>query len=175
MLCIATIDGIRYVGESGNQAGGQTLAAWGTPVTVIEQSALLPYSDQAMFDLVNDIESYPLFMDGCLGAEIISRSADKVTARLDLGKAGVTHSFSTCNYLHPPHAMEMELVNGPFQKFQARWTFKALGPAACKASLYMEFEFSMGFIDAALKKIFTASGRNLVNAVCKRAELIYGK
>ncbi len=144
-------------------------------VTVIEQSAILPYTCQEMFDLVNDIEAYPHFMEGCRGAEVISRTGDKVTARLELGKAGITHSFATQNYLDPPHGMEMELVSGPFRTFQASWSFDPLGDKGCKVGLYMEFEFSMGIIDAALRKLFDASSRSLVRAVCKRAELLYGK
>ena len=42
-------------------------------LTTINQSALLPYSASQLFDLVNDIESYPEFMDGCLEAEILSK------------------------------------------------------------------------------------------------------
>lgn len=143
-------------------------------MTVIEKSALLPYSAREMFSLVNDIESYPHFMDGCQGAEIISQHDNKVTARLDLGKGGISYSFSTCNYLDPPHSIEMELLEGPFRKFDARWDFKELDERSCKVSLYMEFEFSRGLIDMALKKVFEASSKNLVAAVCKRAEELYG-
>ena len=57
-------------------------------MTRIQQSALLPYSAGAMFELVNDIASYPEFMDGCLGAEVLSQEEHEVLARLDLGKAG---------------------------------------------------------------------------------------
>jgi len=38
----------------------------------------------------------------------------------------------------------------------------------------MEFEFSSGLVDAALKHLFESTSRNLVNAVCKRAEQLYG-
>lgn len=143
-------------------------------MTVIERSALLPYSDQQMFDLVNDVESYPHFMEGCQGAEIISQHDNIVTARLDLGKAGITYSFSTRNYLDPPKSIEMELVDGPFRSFEARWEFKALGPQACKVSLFMRFEFTSALIDIALKRIFDHSSRNLVNAVTARAKEVYG-
>ena len=144
-------------------------------MTVIEQSALLPYSAEEMFNLVNDIESYPHFMEGCQGAEIISQHDNIVTARLDLGKAGIGYSFSTRNYLDPPNSMEMELIEGPFRRFEARWDFKALGERACKVSLNMRFEFSTGLIDRAMKKVFDSSSKRLVNSVTKRAEELYGK
>ena len=36
-------------------------------MTVISRSALVMHSAQAMYDLVNDVASYPQFMDGCAG------------------------------------------------------------------------------------------------------------
>lgn len=143
-------------------------------MTDIQQSALLPYSAQAMFDLVNDIESYPEFMDGCLSAEILNKTETEILGRLNLGKAGFKYSFTTKNSLTPPNSMLMELVDGPFKHFDARWTFDALSDEACKASLDMHFEFKSGLLDLALKNLFDASCKNLVNAVCKRAEKLYG-
>jgi ribosome-associated toxin RatA of RatAB toxin-antitoxin module len=144
-------------------------------VTSIDQSALLPYSAEQMFALVNDIEAYPAFMDGCLDAEILQRDGNTVTARLDLGKAGLRYSFTTCNTLTAPETMTMALMEGPFKKFNAIWTFRALNDQACKVRLEMQFEFSAGLLDTVLKRLFDASSKNLVNAVCKRAEALYDR
>ena len=141
-------------------------------MTIIDQSALLPYSARQLFDLVNDIEAYPEFMDGCLEAEIISADANEVTARLVLGKAGLRYSFTTCNSLSTPQSMSMSLVEGPFKKFSAIWSFKELNETACKMSLKMEFEFSSGLVNAAMKSLFESTSRNLVNAICVRAEKV---
>lgn len=143
-------------------------------MTDIQQSALLPYSAQAMFDLINDIESYPQFMEGCLNAEVLQRSEDEVIARLDLGKAGLQYSFTTRNTLNPPLSMQMALQEGPFKSFSAHWTFTPLKEDACKASLDMHFEFKSGLLDVVLKNLFEASSRKLVTAVCKRADELYG-
>lgn len=143
-------------------------------MSTIDQSALLPYTAGQMFALVNDIEAYPEFMNGCIGAEILERTGNQVTARLDLGKAGLRYSFTTRNTLVEPESMAMALVEGPFRHFEATWTFKALGDTACKVSLKMEFEFATGLVDAVMKRLFDATSRNLVNAVCQRADKCYG-
>ena len=144
-------------------------------MTRIDQSALLPYSAEQMFALVNDIEAYPLFMDGCLGAEILETTVNTVTARLELGKAGLRYSFTTRNTLDAPNSMTMALVEGPFTTFRATWTFRALKQDACKVGLVMEFEFAAGLVDAVLKRLFDGTSRNLVNAVCRRAEQLYDR
>ena len=38
----------------------------------------------------------------------------------------------------------------------------------------MYFEFKFGLLDLALKNLFDTSCKNLVNAVCKRADKLYG-
>ena len=144
-------------------------------MTRIQQSALLPYSAGAMFELVNDIASYPEFMDGCLGAEVLSQEEHEVLARLDLGKAGLRYSFTTRNHLQPPTTMVMVRKAGPFKYFDARWNFTELQQDACKASLDMQFEFKSGLLDMALKSLFDAACKNLVNAVCRRADKLCGQ
>jgi len=143
-------------------------------VTTIEQSALLPHSADQMFALVNDIESYPQFMDGCLDATILKVNENEVTARLELGKAGFRYAFTTFNTLIPGQSMHMALVEGPFSSFDATWSFAALSDSACKVSLKMDFEFSSGLVDMALKRLFDSTSRNLVNALCKQAADVYG-
>ncbi len=140
----------------------------------ISRSALLPYPAPAMFALVNDIASYPVFLPGCLGATVHSASDQEVTASLVLGKAGLRYTLTTRNELEPPLRMHMHLVDGPFRAFGAEWTFVPLGEQACKASLEMNFEFSAGLLDAALATLFESTARELVNAVCARAEQLYG-
>jgi ribosome-associated toxin RatA of RatAB toxin-antitoxin module len=141
----------------------------------ISRSALLPYPATAMFDLVNDIEAYPRFLQGCLGARVHEASDTEITASLELGKAGLRYTLTTRNELEPPRRMRMHLVNGPFRSFDAEWNFEPLGEAACKARLDMNFEFSAGLLDAALASLFESTARELVNAVCTRAEQLYGK
>ena len=143
-------------------------------MSIIDQSALLPYSAGQMFALVNDIEAYPEYMEGCIGAEILETTGNQVTARLDLGKVGLRYSFTTRNTLVEPESMTMALVEGPFRHFEATWTFRALNENACKVSLKMEFEFATGLVDAVMKRLFDTTSRNLVNAVCQRAQECYG-
>lgn len=139
----------------------------------IEKSALVNYSAQQMYDLVNDIESYPRFMEGCTGAQILARGDDWLEARLDLTKAGVTQSFITRNRLEPPHKMSLELVDGPFNYLRGVWQFTPLGEAACKVSFQLEFEMKNRLLGMAVAKLFEAVGSKQVDALCARARQLY--
>jgi len=139
----------------------------------VSRSALIGYSAQQMFDLVNDIEQYPQFMQGCRSARVISKTDTELVGELSLAKAGVTQTFVTRNMLIAPSRIEMRLEEGNFSKFSAVWQFEALTEAACKVSFDMEFEFKYGLVDLAVGKLVSGSANNLVDALVDRAKLVY--
>jgi len=140
----------------------------------INQSALVEYSDQQMFDLVNDIEAYPEFMQGCTSAKVLSQSDTELVGILRLSMGGIRQQFTTRNQLFRPERIEMSLVEGSFRNFSSRWTFQALTEAACKVSLEMEFEFQLGFMDFAARSLISTVANSQVSAIVKRAQEIYG-
>ena len=140
----------------------------------IDRSALVQYSAQQMFDLVNDIEKYPLFMAGCVDAKVISRHETELIGELCLAKAGIKQRLITRNTMCPPQRIDMGLVEGNFKNFSATWKFDSLGSDACKISLSMRFDFGAGLLNAGANKLFTGSANSLVDAVLRWAREVYG-
>jgi len=140
----------------------------------IKRSALVEFSDQQMFDLVNDIEQYPKFMKGCVSATVKSRSDIELVGELKLARGGIKQQFTTRNLLYPPARIEMHLLDGPFKSFSAEWNFLALRNDACKLSLHMAFEFNLGLLDHAAEGLFRMSANSLVDSVVQRAHEVYG-
>jgi ribosome-associated toxin RatA of RatAB toxin-antitoxin module len=140
----------------------------------IERSALVPFSAEQMYELVNDVSQYPQFMHGCIAAEEVSRTPEELVGRLTLGKAGLRYSFTTRNVLTAGERMELTLVEGPFRSFSATWHFKALTADASKVSLVMHFEWAGGLLGAAMEKLFQHSANSLVDEVVNRAHKVYG-
>ena len=136
----------------------------------IVRSALVMHSAKHMYDLVNDVASYPQFMDGCVGVELLEHSESAMLARLDLKKAGVQLSFMTRNKLVVAESIEMSLEDGPFKKFTGLWLFKPLTDDACKVSLDLEFEFSNAGLGLAASNLFSGMANNLVDSLCRRAD-----
>ncbi len=141
----------------------------------ISRSALVEFSAQQMFDLINDIESYPQFMSGCLAADIIASDTQFVEARLTLGKSGFQQSFVTRNELQPPGLMIMRFQEGPFSHFEGRWSFDKLSEQACKVSLDLEFEFSSPTLAMTVGPWFEKTANQQVEALCERAVVVYPK
>lgn len=141
---------------------------------LIQRSALLMHPASQMYRLVNDVERYPMFMEGCRGAEILEQGADFMVARLTLGKGGLHYSFTTRNTLSEPDSITMELVEGPFKSLSGAWYFQALTEQACKVTLTLTFEFKSMAASLAVSGLFNKTANNLLDAVVKRSEELYG-
>lgn len=138
-------------------------------VIVIQHSALVPRSAAEMFALVCAVERYPEYLPGCVGAEVYSRSPTEMRARLDLGKAGLRYSFTTCNLLSPPGRIDLVLEEGPFRHFEGRWTFTQLGELGSKVALELCFELNSRLLGRPAQALFTRVGDGLVQAMVARA------
>lgn len=142
-------------------------------VKKIEKSALVAFSCQKMFALVNDIELYPQYMAGCVGAKVLSRGEDWLEARLDLSRAGFKQSFVTRNQLIEPSSMTMSLVDGPFKALHGMWSFEALSGSACKVLFSLEYEFSNRLLGLAAGALFEKIASEQVHSLCERAKALY--
>ncbi|SDZ99809.1 type II toxin-antitoxin system RatA family toxin [Microbulbifer marinus] len=144
-------------------------------MTEIERSALVMHSAEQMFDLVNDVASYPEFLPGCRDAEVLYSDEHVLEARLELSRAGIHQSFITRNQLERPLHMTLTLVDGPFKEFTGHWDFVPLAVDACKVRFSLSFSLKNRLIAAAVGKLFSDLANQMVGAMCARAEEIYGK
>ncbi|HCB16545.1 MAG: type II toxin-antitoxin system RatA family toxin [Pseudomonadota bacterium] len=139
----------------------------------IQRSALVAYSAQSMFDLVNDVESYSEFLPGCSDSKIVSQQGNAMQAALLVSKAGIKQWFTTQNVLDPAQSISMTLVDGPFKQLSGGWTFSSLSESACKIELSLQFEFKNKMIELAFGKVFNSLAASMVNAFTQRAKLVY--
>jgi ribosome-associated toxin RatA of RatAB toxin-antitoxin module len=142
-------------------------------LATVNRSAIVPYSVHNMYCLVNDVASYPQFMDGCSSVEIIEHTDQLMRATLCLKKAGMEVNFTTRNQLLADTSIEMRLQDGPFKTFYGLWQFKPLSESACKLTLDLEFEFKSWALAKVATGMFSGVSSNLVDALCKRADEIY--
>jgi ribosome-associated toxin RatA of RatAB toxin-antitoxin module len=141
----------------------------------IIRSALVPYTQQEMFDLVSDVDTYPQFLPWCSGARTLSHGDDEVKARIDFSVSGVSKSFTTRNRHVGSEAILMQLVDGPFSQLEGSWRFEPLGDAGCKISLNLEYDFSSRMVSMVTGPVFNKIANSLVDAFRQRAVEVYGK
>ncbi len=140
----------------------------------ISRSALVMYSVEQMYQLINDVLAYPEFIPDCSDSKIISQENNTVTAALLVSKGGINKWFTTQNTLIDNEQVILTLVDGPFTQLSGSWTLKALSHEACKISLDLEYEFSSKVFDLAFGKVFDHLANGMVQAFSTRAKEVYG-
>lgn len=141
---------------------------------VINKSMIVPYTTQQMYDLVNDIESYPEFVPWCVEGEILSRNEEEIRANLSFARSGMQKSFSTINRLSSNKMIEIRLLDGPFKQLEGFWRFETVSDAESCVKLDLEFEFSNKILAMMFGPVFHQVASLLVDSFSDRAKTVYG-
>ncbi len=138
----------------------------------ISKTAIVPYSTNDMFNLVNDIKNYPKFLNWCINSDILQQTTTEITASITVNKGVMTETFTTINTLEH-NKITMRLKDGVFKKLHGVWTFTELGKLASKISLDMEFSFNNKLLDISMSPIFSKIASSQLDAFTIRAKNIY--
>ena len=139
----------------------------------INRSALMPFKQKDIFNLVNDVEAYPDFLPWCSSAKIFEKTSDQVLAKLTLKKMGVSYELVTRNRLSPFNLIDIELVEGPLQNLKGEWLFTELGHLGCKVEMSLGFELKKRFIDKAMGSLLENAAEDMVRLFSSRAASIF--
>ena len=139
----------------------------------IQRNALVAYSANQMYELVNDVDSYDQFLPGCEKSSVLEESESHMLATMVLSKAGVRQTLTTKNKLVKGSSIEMDLSDGPFKSLSGGWRFTPLSEEACKIELNLDFVFTNKLVELAFGKVFNSLANNLVNAFSQRAKEVY--
>ncbi|MEO7744568.1 MAG: type II toxin-antitoxin system RatA family toxin [Usitatibacter sp.] len=135
----------------------------------VRKSAIVPSSCEAMFALVEDVESYPQFLPWCGGTEVFERTAEITRARLDVAYHGLRTHIATLNRKERPERMTLEFIDGPFERFGGEWRFAPLGGEGCRVELALDYAFSSSTLERLLGGLFGDIADTLVDSFVQRA------
>jgi ribosome-associated toxin RatA of RatAB toxin-antitoxin module len=139
----------------------------------LSKSALVPYSAEQMYQLVNQVDDYPKFLIWCSDASILKQTSDQIIASVEINKSGFNQSFTTINTLTHNQRIDMKLKEGMFKQLNGAWVFTRLNDQACKIELSLNFSFSSKILDLAISPIFTSIANSQLEAFVARAKVVY--
>jgi coenzyme Q-binding protein COQ10 len=146
------------------------------------------HSAQDMFDLVADVEKYPLFLPLCTGLKVRKRATDAegrdvLTADMSVGYKAIRETFTSKVTLDRANLQILvEYLDGPFSKLDNRWTFIDAAPAqgaedrkACDVEFYIDYEFRSRMLGLLMGTMFDTAFRRFAEAFERRADLVYNR
>lgn len=138
----------------------------------VTRQALVPYSAEQMFNLVNNIDSYPQFLPWCEDSKILSNTEQAIEAMLKVSQGSISQAFTTINELVKNQKIVMRLKEGPFKYLEGTWLFEACQDG-CKITFDMQFEFSNAIMGALMSGKFKTIVGSMVQAFTDRAKQVY--
>ena len=144
-------------------------------MTIINRTALVPYSAEKIYAIVNDVAAYPEFLPWCASTHIHYQSSTAMKASVIASKAGIKKKFTTHNQLEPFNKVTMDFTEGPFEYLHGVWEFKHLSDSGCRVSLSLDFEFKQGLVTFAFKKFFEPAADSMMQAFIHRADQLHGE
>ena len=136
---------------------------------------LVPFSADAMFELVDRIELYPQFLPWCGGVQVVETRDDWKAARIDIDYHGVRTHFATDNANRPGESIVVTLKDGPFRHLHGEWRFRPLAPNACKVEFELAYEFATHVLEKVVGPVFSHIANTFIDAFVRRAESVYTK
>ena len=145
----------------------------------VKHSALVAQPPGRLFDLINDIESYPRFIPWCTHTKVLSRSPTEIVATIGVHRGPLRSEFTTRNELEPERRILMHLVSGPFRMLEGEWLISPIESSAaqsagagCRVQLTMRFAFKNPVTAMLFEQKFAQTAASLVDAFVARARSI---
>jgi ribosome-associated toxin RatA of RatAB toxin-antitoxin module len=135
----------------------------------VKRSALVSQPPARLFELINDIESYPQFLPWCTYARVESRSAAEMVATLGVRQGALQGEFTTRNTLERDRGVHMHLVSGPFRTLEGQWLLTPIDAGGCRVELTMRFAFKSALTGLLFESKFAQTIGSLVDAFVARA------
>jgi len=143
------------------------------------------HSAADMFDLVADVEKYPLFLPLCTGLRVRRRETDAqgrdvLVADMSVGYKAIRETFTSRVTLDRPKLeILVEYVDGPFRRLENRWSFHDLPDAergpACDIDFFIDYEFRSRMLGLLMGGMFETAFRRFAEAFERRADLVYSR
>lgn len=144
-------------------------------MAIVEKTVLVSHSVEQMFNLVDNVESYPQFLPWCGGSSVVKQEDGVVHATVHINYHHIKQHFTTENKRQPPCQIDMTLQDGPFRHLDGHWRFIALNESACKIEFKLHYEFSSKFLEKLVGPVFNYIANTFVDAFIQRADILYNK
>ena len=144
----------------------------------LDQTRILPFSAQQIYQLVMDIEKYPEFLPWCKQAKIISHISDSdLHADLLINFKNFFEKYrSDVQFGKLPnngYFVDVTAIEGPFKTLVNKWKFYDIEPAKCRVEFFINFEFNSFILSKLIGSIFERATEKMMAAFEARALEIY--
>ncbi|WMY95600.1 MAG: type II toxin-antitoxin system RatA family toxin [Arsenophonus sp.] len=137
------------------------------------RSFFMSYSAKKIFNLVNDVNSYSLFLPHCTHSQILTYHKNEMIAAIDISQYNLSKTFVTHNTFQEYKTIHMKLIRGPLHQLIGHWLFRSLNKDSCEIEFYIELEFANQFLEIFFEQVLNEFAEKIFIAFSKRADEVY--
>jgi ribosome-associated toxin RatA of RatAB toxin-antitoxin module len=139
----------------------------------VQESEIVPYTKEEMFELVADVDKYQEFLPGCEESRVVSRENNTVVAEIGAKLGPASIFFTTRSEFHYYKRISIELLEGPFEVFEGSWRFSSESENRCKIEFYLRFRFAHERLVSLFDPLFQEATDTVIEAFKERAQKVY--
>jgi coenzyme Q-binding protein COQ10 len=139
----------------------------------------VPHSAAEMFDLVADVEKYPLFLPLCEALRIRKREEGDappvLVADMTIAYKIFRETFTSRVTLdREANKILVEYLDGPFSHLENRWTFRDRDGGGSDVEFFIDWELKSRTLAMLVGSVFDRVFRRYAEAFEQRADRVYG-
>ena len=135
----------------------------------VTRKVIVDHPAEAIYALVDGVESYPQFLPWCSGVRVFGRTPTETHARIDIDFHGIRSHVATRNRNAPPEWIHLELADGPFERLAGHWHIRPLGTEGCAIEFSIDYAFSSRALEAVMGPVFGQMMETIVERFIERA------
>jgi coenzyme Q-binding protein COQ10 len=138
------------------------------------EKRLVGYSQKQMYDIVSQVEHYPLFVPWCRGSKILKREGPQYFAELNIGFNGLSERYTsivTCESPALVHATASQ--TSLFEHLESEWKILKAGDF-CMIDFRVSCLFKSLIYTNLASQFFPSLASQMANAFEKRALQLHG-
>ena len=124
---------------------------------------------ETIFNLINDIKSYPNYLPWCTKTEVTEESTDIIIGKIFISKSFLSWNFSTRNTIKKNKSISLELIEGPFECLTGEWLFSSINEFNTRVSLDINYKFKSSVIELSIEPIFSSIMNSILKSFVQEA------
>ena len=129
-----------------------------------KRSFLIRKPVDQVFKTLSDVKEYKTFIPYCIDSKIIEEQSDYSLVTLNLEFFGIQTSFTTKNVVKKNKSIEMNLIEGPFEKFKSSWRLQKVDQQTTNLSFEMSYQMRNKILEMAFKNNLKSVSESIVRA-----------
>ena len=129
-----------------------------------KRSFLIRKPVDQVFKTLSDVNEYKTFIPYCIDSKIIEEQSDYSLVTLNIEFFGIQTSFTTKNVIKKNESIEMDLIEGPFEKFKSSWKLQEVDQQTTNLSFVMNYQMRNKILEMAFKNNLKSVSEAIVKA-----------